>query len=249
MYTAVSLLLAFLASFALTVHCWVYAGIIGISSSFFIYGSATVCSGFYLQVLCAGKTRDRLIALSFDDGPDPQLTPVILDILKERNIQAAFFCVGSKVEANHDLADRINTEGHLLGNHSYSHHYWFDLFSVKKMKSELEKTRDIIFQATGRRVRLFRPPYGVTNPNLARAVGTLGFTAIGWSLRSKDTVIREEKSLLERLKKRISPGDVILLHDTSVQMAAVLEELIDWVSQNHFRIVRLDHMLNIRAYD
>lgn len=249
MYTVLSLLLAFLLSFAVTVPFWVYAAILALSLSLFVYGSASVCSGFYLQVLCAGNKREKRIALTFDDGPHPEVTPAVLDIMKEHQIQAAFFCIGGNIAANQELLKRMDAEGHLIGNHSYSHDYWFDLFSAKRMETELEHTRDAIFQSTGRRARLFRPPYGVTNPNLARAVGMLGYTAVGWSLRSKDTVIREEKSLLDRIKRRIRPGDIILLHDTSPHMVNVLKELVSWLDHNRYQIVRLDQLLNIRAYD
>jgi peptidoglycan/xylan/chitin deacetylase (PgdA/CDA1 family) len=248
-YTALSLLVAFMLSFALTVHFWVYAGIVAISLSLFVYGSATVCSGFYLPVLCSGRTREKLIALSFDDGPDPSVTPALLDVMMEHKIQAAFFCIGSKVQANQELLKRMDVEGHLIGNHSYSHHYWFDLFSMKKMKIELQKTQDAIFQATGKRTYLFRPPYGVTNPNLARAAGSLGYIAVGWSLKSRDTVLREKESLLERLKRKIRPGDILLFHDTSEHMEIIIKDLIEWSIRNKYRIVRLDQILHIKAYE
>jgi peptidoglycan/xylan/chitin deacetylase (PgdA/CDA1 family) len=249
MYTALSLLVAFLLSFALKVPFWVYAGIIAISLSCFVYGSASVCSGFYLQVLCKSGSGEKAISLSFDDGPDPVITPLVLDVMMKHKIQATFFCIGSKIAANRKVVSRMVEDGHLIGNHSYSHHHWFDLFSFGKMKSELENTQDAIFQVTGKKTKLFRPPYGVTNPTLARVVWSLGYTAVGWSLRSRDTVIREEKVLSERLKKKVRPGDIVLLHDTSEHMIHALKDLIDWANLNHYQIVRLDQLLNIKAYD
>ena len=117
------------------------------------------------------------------------------------------------------------------------------------MKRELEITRDIIFQVTGKKPKLFRPPFGVTNPTVARVVRLLGYTAIGWRLKSRDTVIRDEKVLLERLKKKLRPGDIVLFHDTSDHTVNVLTDFIQWTELNNYRIVRLDQLLNIKAYE
>ncbi len=129
-------------------------------------------------------------------------TPVILDLLKQQGIQAAFFVVGNKLENNIEIIRRIDQEGHIMGGHSFSHHFFFDLFTARRMKIELEHTEEMVMKITGKKMKLFRPPYGVTNPVLARVIRKLGYHVIGWSLKSKDTVTGDSQVLLERLTEK-----------------------------------------------
>src|SRR6187402_2649445 len=135
-----------------------------------VYGSATIHSGFFMNVISKGDESVPEIAITFDDGPNPQTTPEILDILKKHDITATFFCIGERAAENPDLIRRIVAEGHILGNHSHSHHVLFDLFSKKNMVRDLRACNKTIEKMIGKRMLLFRPPYGVTNPALANAV-------------------------------------------------------------------------------
>jgi len=191
----------------------------------------------------------RSIALTFDDGPDRNTTPEVLDILKKEGINAAFFCIGSKVESDPELIWRMDQEGHVVGNHSYSHHFFFDLFNSRRMSAEMQKTEDAIFKVISKRIKLFRPPYGVTNPPLARAVGKIKYRVIGWSLRSGDTVLMDENKLLERITSGLKPGDIILFHDTKKITALVLEKFIKFAKENDYIFERVDKHLGIEAYE
>jgi peptidoglycan/xylan/chitin deacetylase (PgdA/CDA1 family) len=228
---------------------WLYAGIILTMVCLLAYGSISIRSGYYCRVLCSAKVEKKLLALTFDDGPDIKRTPEILDILKKHNIKAAFFCIGKKAEENPGLIREIDQEGHAIGSHSYSHHFFFDLFTSGRMLKELQKTEDILNKILDKKIKMFRPPYGVTNPPLARALKRMNYHIIGWSLRSKDTIIKEENLLFERLVKRLKAGDIILFHDTESKSVRVLGKFIKFAKANNYSFERPDKILNIEAYE
>ena len=213
-----------------------------------IFGAIKIQSNFFINSICEATTTKNEIALTFDDGPADNYTNQILDILQQNNIEAAFFCIGNRIENHPDLIKRINVENHLIGNHSHSHHFFFDLYSTEKMKAELLKTNDLIHGLIGKKPNYFRPPYGVTNPNLAKAIRQLGFHSIGWNIRSMDTVVKVEQKLLNNIIPKLKPGAVVLLHDTAQITIANLQQLIDAIHAKGFKIVRLDKLINIEPY-
>lgn len=213
-----------------------------------IWGAAEVCSNFYVKTYCKGNSSEKKIALSFDDGPDGTITPEVLETLKKHHINAGFFVTGEKAEKHIELLQRMKAEGHIIGNHSYSHSRWFDLFSAKKMAAELQKTGDIIFMATSQKTLLFRPPYGVTNPTLARVVRQLGLQTIGWSIRSLDTSIKDENKLYNRVVSKIRPGAMILFHDNQNRLLSVLEKIIVYCESAGYTFERPDKLLDINAW-
>ena len=219
----------------------VYSGIV-------FYGCYFVDSNFFLPVICSAKTDNKEIAISFDDGPANQYTPEILQVLNEHGVKAAFFCIGKRIGENEKLFQRLHKEGHLIGNHSYSHHVWFDLFSSKKMLEDLKMMDVEMERVTGLQPKLFRPPYGVTNPNLKKTIINGGYIPVGWSVRSMDTVIRDERKLFNKISKSLKPGAIFLFHDTSKITIAVLPAFINWVKESGYEIVRLDKMLHLKPY-
>ncbi len=205
--------------------------------------------GFFLKSVCSAKTVVKEISLSFDDGPANEYTARVLDILKENNASAVFFCIGKKMQGNEALLKRMINEGHIIGNHSNSHHPFFPLYSPKQILKELELTSQTCQEITGLYPRFFRPPYGVTNPNLKKAIYSGGFISVGWSIRSYDTVIGNEEKLLNRILTRLKPGAIILLHDTSQSTVKILPRLLKEIRNKGYAISRLDKMININAYD
>ncbi|MBN2480133.1 MAG: polysaccharide deacetylase family protein [Bacteroidales bacterium] len=248
MLTAAILITVLLTDMFIQVPIWIYAVTFLPAISLFAYGSVSIRSGFYVKTLCSAKTQKKEIAVSFDDGPDRNITPAVLDVLLKNNIQAVFFCIGEKVREYPDLIRRMHAEGHIVGNHSHSHHAVFDLYSCKRIRRELKQTENLIYEVIGERTKLFRPPYGVTNPAVAAAAKSLGYNVIGWSLKSKDTVIHEQKALLKRLKTRLRKGDVVLFHDRGNHLGDVLKEFIQYTLNENYRFVRIDKLLNIKAY-
>lgn len=211
------------------------------------YGSARISSSFFIETLCRAATTQPHIALTFDDGP-VATTPAVLDILARHGVPATFFCIGQRVRENPALVRRIEAAGHLIGNHSFTHHFFIDLFSTRQLSQEISDTDAAIAEATGRRPRLFRPPYGVTTPNFARAIGRAGHLCIGWSVRSLDTVVKDEQQLLDSMVRALAPGAVFLFHDSSAATVGMLDAFIRQARQRGFRIVPLSQLLGISPY-
>lgn len=208
-----------------------------------VRGAMNVCSGFYLDVFCKGSTKEKIVALTFDDGPDSVHTPQILDILDKQNVKASFFIIGKKAEQNEVLIRRILEEGHIIGNHSYSHDFFFDLFGRKKMEQDLLRTDEFIEKISGAKPAYFRPPYGVTNPTVAKVVKKLGHKAIGWSVRSLDTVLKDEDKIVGRVLDRLHPGAVILLHDDRDITVKALEKMILKIKNEGYRFINLEEIM------
>jgi len=212
-----------------------------------IYCSFNICSQAYIKTICKAKTTEKKIALTFDDGPN-EYTREVLNILDKHTIKSTFFCVGTNIVHHKDILKEINRKGHIIGNHTWSHHKWFDFFPAKKMKKDIVKNAELIYQQTGKKVKLFRPSYGVTNPPLKKAMANLNYHTIGWSLRSLDTIKKPEK-VIRKLTQKLSPGDIILLHDNRKEITQILESFIAFAKDNSYQIIRLDKLLNIEPYE
>jgi len=211
-------------------------------------GSFFIGLNFYFFSHCSAITNERIVALTFDDGPDDKLTRPLLDLLDEKGAKATFFVIGEKVLDYTHLLKEIHRRGHLIGNHSFSHARFFDFFNFTRMRFELVRTRELIYKNTGVKAQLFRPPYGVTNPVLGRAIRALQLVSIGWSVRSLDTTRSPEKAL-QRLIKKTHPGAIILLHDTTPDIVEMTKKYLDWLKSNDYRVVSLDQLLTIKAYE
>lgn len=207
------------------------------------------CSNFHHKVYCSANTRDQVVALTFDDGPDPVTTAGILDILKGEQVLANFFVVGKKMEVNESIVRRIVSEGHLIGNHSWSHSYWFDLFTAKRMIREFAFTEDAVKRITGMRPMMIRPPYGVVNPMVSKAARKSKNFLIGWNIRSLDTVKKDPSEISTKILKKLKPGAILLLHDTSSFSSVSLRSLILEIRQRGYTFVLLDQLLNLPAYE
>ena len=212
-------------------------------------GSYFIRLGFFLKSVNSAKTNEKWIAISFDDGPAGSNTNHILDILKENQVEAVFFCIGKNIAGNEELVKRMIREGHIIGNHSFSHHHFFDFFSSGKMLGELMQMNQSVKNITGQSPRFFRPPFGVTNPNLKKAIMRGGFISIGWSIRSYDTVIKNPARLLSKILKSMKPGGILLLHDTSETTIEILPTLLKGISDKGYQVKRLDKMINLNPYD
>lgn len=205
-------------------------------------------SNFHHSSICQGLTNEKLCALTFDDSPNPANTPAILTILKREQLTATFFVIGKKISGNESLIHEIFSAGHLIGNHSWSHSPWFDFFTAKRMKRELTDTAKAISDITGRSPLLFRPPFGVINPALSRAINMLSYHVIGWNVRSFDTVHQDSEKTTSRILRKVTPGSIILLHDHLAISSQLLEKLISGLKRKGYNIVPLDQLIHIEAY-
>ncbi len=181
------------------------------------------------------------IMLTFDDGIHPEWTPNVLDILKAHQIKAMFFVIGKNIDGNEKVLKRLLEEGHTLGNHSFTHDRWFDMKSTKEMLHDLEQMNEAAQQVLGDKWRpvYFRPPYGVTNPNLAKAIRQSGMISVGWNVRSMDTIAKSKEQLLEKLKKMTRPGAIVLLHDRCQITVDTLTDYIVFCKQQGFTFTTL----------
>ena len=217
-------------------------------SLFVFWGCINVSSNFFLPIICKADTNKKEIAISFDDGPAENFTAEILQVLKNENIKATFFCIGNRIARNENILRQIKEEGHIIGNHSHSHHFWFDMYSSKKMQADLKQMDNEVERVTGLKPRLFRPPYGVTNPNLKKAIIEGGYTPVGWSVRSLDTVAKDEQQLLKKINASIKPGAVFLFHDTCKITLDVLPQFIKEVKKQGYNIIPLHKLLDLQPY-
>lgn len=195
--------------------------------------------GVFLPSLCRIFTTSKEVVLTFDDGPHPVYTPELLDFLKERGLTATFFLIGENAEKNPEIVKRIVMEGHRIGIHSYYHKPAFTYSSKKKVIDELVRTKAILEKITGREVILFRPPFGVTNPNIAAAVRSLNLKAVGWSLRTLDTIGKPEGWVLARVDKSLSEGDIILMHDRMSGCLSLVKRVLDLLDKRGYKVVGL----------
>lgn len=155
---------------------------------FMVWASASIRSGVYVRAFCREKTDRKVVYLTFDDGPHPPETERVLDVLRERGARATFFLIGSKVSGNEAVLRRMLEEGHALGLHTYSHAGTFPLLSFDKMLADVNEGKRAVESAAGKKISLFRPPFGVTNPTIAKVIRTLGLQTVGWDVRSFDTM-------------------------------------------------------------
>lgn len=213
------------------------------------WGCVNISSGFFIPIACKAHTDNKEIAISFDDGPATDHTGEILEILRNENVKAAFFCIGNRITGNEDILKQVHADGHIIGNHSFSHNGLFDLYSAKKMLDDMKQMDVEMERVIGLKPKLFRPPYGVTNPNLKKAIISGGYTPVGWSVRSLDTVSSDEQQLLNKIKAGIQPGAVFLFHDTLKITRNVLPAFIQEVKKRGYQIIPLDKLLALKAYE
>lgn len=155
---------------------------------FMVWASASIRSGVYVRAFCREKTDRKVVYLTFDDGPHPPETERVLDVLREHGARATFFLIGSKVSGNDAVLRRMLEEGHALGLHTYSHAGTFPLLSFDKMLADVNEGKRAVESVAGKKISLFRPPFGVTNPTISKVVRTLGLHTVGWDVRSFDTM-------------------------------------------------------------
>ncbi len=214
-----------------------------------IYGSSIIQANFYAPAYCFGDGSEKEIALTFDDGPNREYTPQVLSTLAQYNAPATFFVIGKNIPGNESLLKQIDAAGHRIGNHSYTHSFWVDFKTPQGFKDELNRTEESVFNVIGKRMKLFRPPYGVTTPNLAKASNALDYSIIGWSIRSFDTTADSAQTITRRVQAQIKPGAIILLHDTSDKTIQVLKQTLKFAQENGYKIVGVERLLKIKAYD
>jgi peptidoglycan-N-acetylglucosamine deacetylase len=187
------------------------------------------------------------IAITIDDGPDPEITPRVLSQLAAHRVQATFFCVGERVERHPDLAREIVSRGHTVENHSQRHRHDFSLLGPRGMHAEISRAQDAIARVTGTPPQFFRAPAGLRNPFLDPVLTRLQLRLVSWTRRGFDTVNTNADDVYRRLAHRLRAGDILLLHDGNAASSRgggpvileVLPRLLDTLASMQLRPVTL----------
>jgi peptidoglycan/xylan/chitin deacetylase (PgdA/CDA1 family) len=156
-----------------------------------------------------------VVALTFDDGPDPDATPAVLDLLDQARARATFFCVGQRAEAHPEILAAIRGRGHGVENHTYTHPNGFAFRGPGGLGTEVRRAQTAIERAGGGRPRFFRAPAGIQNPLLSPVLAAAGLSLVSWTRRGFDTVTRDGARVAARLARGLRGGDILLLHDAT----------------------------------
>lgn len=181
----------------------------------------------------------KKIALTFDDGPHEKYTPMLLDGLKERNVSASFFLMGKNAEKYPEIVERMKEEGHVVGNHSYSH---VQLNSMKEVEAckEMTKANEVIRKITGETPNYVRPPFGAWSNNLDCITNMIvvlwDVDPLDWKCQNKDLVVK-------RVVSKVKEDDIILLHDSYQSTVEATFEIIDTLEKEGYEFVTLDEMI------
>ena len=179
------------------------------------------------------------VALTFDDGPSPKYTPLLLDGLKERNVRATFFLLGKNVKENQELVQRMQAEGHLLGNHTYNH-VQLNKIPETTARQEILKTNNEIYEATGKYPEYMRPPYGAWKKNMELCVEML---PVFWDIDTLDWISQNVDAIIKAAGEEPEDGSIILMHDeyqTSVEAALLI---IDRLKEKGYEFVTVDELI------
>lgn len=178
----------------------------------FILGIKNIGMQFFGRVLCKPSKKDNTIALTFDDGPDPELTPDILDILKKHSVKATFFIIGVRAQKHPVIVKRCFNEGHTIACHDLTHSAFCNFRTTQPMILDISKANKIISLIIGKKPLLYRPPVGLMNPHTLKALKKLRMNCIGWSKKAGDAGNRRLDNV-KRIHTLDVPGEVVLLHD------------------------------------
>ncbi|RKS53149.1 peptidoglycan/xylan/chitin deacetylase (PgdA/CDA1 family) [Gillisia mitskevichiae] len=227
---------------------WILLLVVLVYLLFLLLVSTNVQWNFFVKAYNSNsRIETREIALTFDDGP-VENTLQILALLKKFDMKASFFCIGKHIQENPAIFQQIIDEGHMIGNHTFSHTRKMGFLRTQKIIEEINHCNDIAFEIGGIRLKTFRPPFGIINPKVMRALHITGHQVIGWNVRSYDAVLNSKNFILKRIIKNIKPGDVILLHDNNLLTVEILEQLLLFLQTNNYRSVRVDNLFQIDAY-
>jgi polysaccharide deacetylase family sporulation protein PdaB len=224
-----------------------------------LYACIVACLlGFFAQPTAAGvvrpayepihriDTQKKVVALTFDDGPDAIYTPQILEVLHRNKVPATFFVLGSQVEKYPKVMEWMYKAGHEIGNHGYKHHD-LNKLTEQEVYEDIKRGERSILRTTGILAQYYRPPGGVMTHDVMNAVQASGYDLIHWSIDPRDWSLARTASVIAKsVKSSVSPGDIILFHDGGLnqkQTVAALQELITHLRSQGYRFVTVSQLL------
>ncbi len=207
---------------------------------------------YFLPVITHGKSSEKTVSLTFDDGPDPLSTPALLNLLAQKKIKATFFVTGENASRHPDLIQDILRQGHTIGNHSYHHDPLIMLKSSKKLYQEIQRTQDIL-KIFGIHTLAFRPPAGITNPKLGNILSKLGMYCVNYSCRAFDMGNRRIQNLSGKILHKIQSNDIVLLHDIvpakekkqwMLRWLIEIEEIVNGIQKKGLEVIPLADLIH-----
>ena len=191
----------------------------------------------------ATVSEPKYIALTFDDGPDAQATPRLLDVLKEHHAKATFFVMGTRIADNAPILRRMLAEGHTIGNHALSHGR-LTTMAADSARSEIEGANKLLQQATGKAPAVFRPPYGVVDEKVVNILRANNLANVLWSIYPDDSsFMATATSISERIIGQARDGDIVFLHDTAMRSVDATALVIQNLTQKGFVFVTTEELL------
>jgi len=221
---------------SLIIFLLIVGGVLNITQRSLTTPSLVRADGTYYKV----NTQEKIVALTFDDGPDPIDTPDVLDILKEKNVRATFFVLGKAAQENPSLLKRLVMEGHEIGNHSFTHDY-----QQRNLIKEIEQTDQEVFAAAGTHTYFYRPPGGFLSKYQLETIKKNGQVVALWSVDSKDWRNPGVQQIVNNVMKNVFPGAIILMHDGGYQRTQTVKALgpiIDALRERGYRLATLSEL-------
>lgn len=219
-------------------------------STLFIIGIFLQNTALFTPIFVPDKKVGKVVALTFDDGPDPYFTPKILNILREKGVKATFFCVGKNVRKEPELLRRIHQEGHQVANHTENHPFLINFYSGKRLLKEIISCQHAIHAIIGLRPRYFRQVCGMVNLNLGHVVKELDLILVGWQVSSRDMHKKTSEAIVRRIQRNVRPGSIVLFHDGGVpnslvhadSLSKALPEIIDLLQERGFSFMTVEEL-------
>ena len=203
----------------------------------------TICLSDVIKIkyesVSASSAEKKKVAITFDDGPNPDYTPDLLKGLKERGVSATFFLLGKEVEKYPELVEQMHAEGHLIGTHSYEHVNLCNLTDEKAIE-QVDKTNALIEKITGERPQFIRPPYGCWKKNLDYKTTMI---EVLWDVDPLDWKTGNSDVVVSRVLKNVEEGDIILLHDASASSVKAALSIIDKLQEDGYLFVTVDEIV------
>jgi peptidoglycan-N-acetylglucosamine deacetylase len=201
-----------------------------------------------IGVVAHVPSREKIVALTFDDGPHPVFTPELLALLDRYDVKATFFMIGSRMKQYPELVKAVLAHGHTIGNHTYTHPGNLTAETRAQVRGELEQTEQVIEHLAGRRAYLFRPPRGLLDRAVFRAAAAEGYRTILWTVSADHHDAPTPELMAQRVLQRIRPGGIILAHDgvfcTRWKDVAATPLIIEGLRRRGYRFVTVPELLD-----
>lgn len=207
-----------------------------IESSYLLEKDAELYQAYF------AKKNKKVVALTFDDGPNPSTTTQALDTLAKYKVKATFFVLGKNIAGNEDILKRMKSEGHVVANHSWSHPVLSQL-SLEDAKKQITDTEDLLTQVLGSSSKLMRPPYGAITDDIRNS---LDLSFIMWDVDSLDWKSKNETAILTEIQRQVRNGSIILMHDIHGPSVNSLPSVIEYLKGEGYTFVTVPELLNSR---